>query len=433
MVSNKIKPIKSLCASNEIDVSWKHVNKMLPRTIKSQDHAYTREEIHHMLEQCTDLTNKLIILMFSSGGFSVEARDYFCWKDISLFKDRLGNYKGAGLRVYRGDPEECWTFITPEACYCLNHYKKEWKSRFLRYPKDDDPLLASVRFDKPRRLQQKGVRSRVNKIVTKIGLRDQDKKKTRMHEVKIDHVFRKYFNTMLRRAKVDYMDKEDMMGHKVGPERHYERYVEEDFERFSEYQKAISFLTISDEERLRVQSHKNQSDIVELEQKNTEIHNLKERIDNIEYGITARRSEYEKMNLKARDSGIGKYSTALYAMLFEARAPEHVKRKIWKKTFEQKENSEYDPANFLQQLQPDNKLPMWEQWDKSEIAKMTKQYTPSYDNIYDSGKHLLTEQERQDYEESRRQKKRDKADGKNFLQSQIQSYVRSHGFDEIGL
>jgi len=61
---------------------------------------------------------------------------------------------------------------------------------------------------------------------------------------------------MLRRAKVDYLDKEDMMGHKVGLEKHYERYQEEDFERFPEYQKAIPFLTISDEERIRLENEK---------------------------------------------------------------------------------------------------------------------------------------------------------------------------------
>lgn len=124
-------------------------------------------------------------------------------------------------------------------------YKEEWKSRFLKYPNDDDPLIASTRFDIPTRLHQKGVRSRVDKIVTKIGLRGQLKKGKRRYEVKLDHGFRKYFNTMMRRAKVNYLDKEDMMGHKVGLESHYERYNEQDFERFPEYQKAIPYLTIS--------------------------------------------------------------------------------------------------------------------------------------------------------------------------------------------
>ena len=81
---------------------------------------------------------------------------------------------------------------------------------------------------------------------------------------------------MMRRAKVDYLDKEDMMGHKVGLEKHYERYQEEDFERFPEYQKAIPFLTISDEEKIRLENEK-------LKEEKSEIHTLKERIDRMEH------------------------------------------------------------------------------------------------------------------------------------------------------
>ena len=225
------------------------------------------EEIHKMIECCTDITDKVIILMFSSAGFRLESWDYFCWKDVIFFKDKTQQYTGAALRVYRGDPEEYWTFITPEACYALTLYKEEWKSRFLKYPTNDDPLIASTRFDVPVRLQSKGVRSRVDKIVTKIGLRDEIKKNQRRYEVKLDHGFRKYFNTMMRRAKVNYLDKEDMMGHKVGLEQAYERYQEEDFERFPEYQKAISFLTISDVERTKFENQQLKEERTYLERK----------------------------------------------------------------------------------------------------------------------------------------------------------------------
>ena len=255
-VSNRIKPIKALLTANEIDISWKLVNKMFPRETKSEDRAYTKEEIQNMLEHCTDITDKLIILMFSSAGFRLEAWDYFCWKDVIPFQDDDKQYKGAALRVYRGDPEEYWTFITPEACNILMLYKEDWKSRFLKYPNKDESLIVSTRFDVPHRLHQKGVRARVDKIVTKIGLRDQLRKGQRRYEVKLDHGFRKYFNTMMRRAKVNYLDKEDMMGHSTGLEKNYERYNEEDFERFSEYQKAIPFLTISDEERIKAENQK---------------------------------------------------------------------------------------------------------------------------------------------------------------------------------
>ena len=274
-VSNRIKPIKALLSANEVDISWKIINKMFPREIKSQDRAYTKKEIKDMLEHCTDIIDRLTILMFSSGGFRLEAWDYFCWKDaVPIGNDK--EIKGAALRVYRGDPEEYWTFITPEAYKVLLIYKEEWKTRFLRYPKPDDPLIASSRFDVPRRLRQKGVRARIDKIVTKIGLRSEKITGTRRYEVKLDHGFRKYFNTMMRRAKVNYLDKEDMMGHKVGLERHYERYSEEDFERFPEYQKAIPFLTISDEERQRIELEKERQEKSELQKKVDEIEKLKE-------------------------------------------------------------------------------------------------------------------------------------------------------------
>jgi len=250
------------------------------RESKSKDRAYTREEIQKMLEVTNDITDKVIILLFSSGGFRLEAWDYFTWKDVIFFKDG-DSYKGASLLIYRGDPESYWTFITPEACRALELYRENWKADIGVYPKPDDPLIKSVRFPVIRRLNQKGVRKRIEKIVRDIGLRPPLLPGKKRHEVQLDHGFRKYFNTMLRRAKVDYLDKEDMMGHSVGLEKHYERYQEEDFERFPEYQKAIPFLTISDTERFRLKNQQMEAEKSELEKREREIDNLKENMDKI--------------------------------------------------------------------------------------------------------------------------------------------------------
>ncbi|GFN40304.1 MAG: hypothetical protein YK1309IOTA_1600001, partial [Marine Group I thaumarchaeote] len=225
---NHTKPIKVLLDANRIPIHWKSLNKLMPRReSKSKDRAYTREEIQKMLEVTNDITDNVIILLFSSGGFRLEAWDYFTWKDVIFFKDG-DSYKGASLLIYSGDPESYWTFITPEACRALELYRENWKADIGRYPKPDDPLLRSVRHPVIRRLNQKGVRKRIDKIVHDIGLRPPLPPDKKRHEVQLDHGFRKYFNTMLRRAKVDYLDKEDMMGHKVGLEKHYERYKEED-------------------------------------------------------------------------------------------------------------------------------------------------------------------------------------------------------------
>lgn len=271
---NHIKPIKVLLDSNQIAVHWKSLTKLYPRITRgSNDRAYTREEMQDMLEVAHDITDKVIILMFSSGGFRLEAWDYFSWKDVIFFKKEDDSFKGAALCVYRDDPEQYWTFITPEACKALETYRQKWKASIGRYPEPDDPLIRAVKFPIIRRLNQKGVRKRVEKIVRAIGLRPPLPPGKRRHEVKLDHGFRKSFNTNMRRAKVNFLDKEDMMGHKTGLERHYERYNEEDFERFSEYQKAIPFLTISDTERTKFENQKLREEKIMLERKIPEMVN----------------------------------------------------------------------------------------------------------------------------------------------------------------
>jgi len=280
-VPNHIKPIKVLLDANRIPIHWKSLNKLLPRReSKSKDRAYTREEIQKMLAVTNDITDKIIILLFSSGGFRLEAWDYFTWKDVIFFKDG-DSYKGASLLIYRGDPESYFTFITPEACKALELYRENWKADIGVYPKPDDPLIKSVRFPVIRRLNQKGVRKRIDKIVSDIGLRPTLPVGKKRHEVQLDHGFRKYFNTMMRRAKVDYLDKEDMMGHKVGLEKHYERYQEEDFERFPEYQKAIPFLTISDDERLKLENEKLKEEKSEKELLRAKLDKIQEDLDKV--------------------------------------------------------------------------------------------------------------------------------------------------------
>jgi len=274
---NHVKPIKALLDANGVPLHWKSLYKLYPRLKPAaDDRAYTREELQRMIEASPDITDKLIILMFSSGGFRVESWNYFTWKDVILLQNKDGSYKGAALLVYHGDPESYWTFLTPECCQTLAHYREKWKAEIGRYPKPDEPLIRTVKHPTIRRLNAIGVTKRVGKVVKAIGLRQPLPPGKKRYPVPLDHGFRKYFNTMMRRAKVNFLDKEDMMGHSVGLEKHYERYQEEDFERFPEYQKAIPFLTISDEERLRLEKQKLEQEKSELEAKDAEIEQMKE-------------------------------------------------------------------------------------------------------------------------------------------------------------
>ena len=80
-----------------------------------------------MIEVANDITDKVLILMFSSGGFRLESWDYFTWKDVIFFKNDDETYKGAALLIYRGDPESYFTFITPETCKVLEIYRERWR------------------------------------------------------------------------------------------------------------------------------------------------------------------------------------------------------------------------------------------------------------------------------------------------------------------
>ena len=303
---NRLKPIKTLLRANEVDFSWFLIDKMMPKESKSEDRAYTRAEIQQMIVHCEDITDKVIITGFSCAGFRLEAWDYFTWSDVAFFKNEDGSYKGGALRVYHGDAEEYWTHITPEFCKLLDLYKVYWKSKFMAEPLPSDPLLAQERLPYPSRLKHTGVSRRVKKIVEHLGLRNQMIPGKKRYEVQLDHGFRKYFNTMLRRAKVNFADKEDMLGHQIALESSYERYEEADFERFSEYQKAIPFLTISDEEQEKIRNSKLSEENFKLRKKHEKIKEQNEKIETLEESLKSLQNTI-KLKDKQWENAILKY------------------------------------------------------------------------------------------------------------------------------
>jgi hypothetical protein len=290
-IKNRLKPIKALLKSNDIEISWYLVDKSLPKIGKSTDRAYTRQELQNMMEKAIDITDKVILTTASSSGIRVESWNFFTWSDLVIFYNEDKTPKGGALRVYHGDIEEYWTHITPEAAKFWLIYKEMWKSRFMNYPNPTDPLLVQVKKSHITRLGLSGVKARVTTMATAIGLRPPLEHGKMNHEVMINHGMRKYHNTMLRRAKIDYADKEDMQGRSPGAqERSYERYVEQDFERFTEYSKAIYELTIADVERNKFKLVQKEETINKLQQKTKKIDQLEETIKTLSNEIKDKNS-----------------------------------------------------------------------------------------------------------------------------------------------
>ena len=204
--SNYIKPIRRLLDANAVQIHWKSLHRLYPRTTISQDRAYSREELQIMMDVAIDLTYKVIIPLGPSAGFRKESWDYFTWKDLKFFWD--GDVlKGESILIYRGDLENYWTHFTPETGKFILEYKELWKSKIGQYPRDADHLLKSTKTHVVRRLNSFGVKKRVKRLTKKIGMHSQLIPGKRRFDVPLLHGFRKYFNTMMRRAKVDFADK----------------------------------------------------------------------------------------------------------------------------------------------------------------------------------------------------------------------------------
>lgn len=114
-----------------------------------------------------------------------------------------------------------------------------------------------------------------------------------LNEVMASHGFRKFCITQMKKAKVDFNDREVLVGHRQsrGLDVNYDRTTEED--RLQEFLKAINFLTISPKNRLRAKV---------AEQEQTIQQKLTEKDKQIE-GMMRKQEQFEHLIQSLIDSG----------------------------------------------------------------------------------------------------------------------------------
>jgi integrase len=110
------------CESADIDIPWKKITRGLPKGRQSaNDRAPTIQEIRKLIEY-PDRRIKPIVYIMISSGIRLGSWDFLRWKHIEPITNENEEIIAAKLRVYAGDAEEYYTFITPEAYKAL----KEW-------------------------------------------------------------------------------------------------------------------------------------------------------------------------------------------------------------------------------------------------------------------------------------------------------------------
>jgi hypothetical protein len=120
---NYIKTVKLFCEMNDMPITWKKITRGLPKARRfADDRAPTLDEIQRIIRY-PDRRIRPVVLTMASSGVRLEAWNYLRWDHIKPI-EREGKVVAARMRVYAGDPEEYFTFITAEAFQSLDEWIK---------------------------------------------------------------------------------------------------------------------------------------------------------------------------------------------------------------------------------------------------------------------------------------------------------------------
>ncbi|HEY7110062.1 MAG TPA: hypothetical protein VH415_11565, partial [Nitrososphaeraceae archaeon] len=198
-LANFVKAMKLFCEMSDIPIPWKKITRGLPRAREAaNDRAPTLEEIRKLLEY-PDRRIKPVIYVMASSGIRIGAWDYLRWKHICSFQNKNGEVIAAKIIVYSGEPDEYFSFITPEAYHAL----VEWMDFRAAYGEVITPdswlvrdswqttnVKSNARFGLakyPKKLKSSGIKRLIERALWEQGIRNTLPQNIRRHEWKAAH------------------------------------------------------------------------------------------------------------------------------------------------------------------------------------------------------------------------------------------------------
>ena len=233
-------------------VDWKHVSEFLPRQKKSgQDRAPNTNEVRRILDVAS-LRMRCLVLYLCSSGARIGSVAYLRWRDVQEVE--LEERKLARLTVYKGEPEEYVTFVTPECYRYLLEYRAlrerlGEKVTEMSFVFASDPNKRDFDPSKVRPIAVTTWKNMLRELLKQLGMREaiKDGAKYRNYEFKQAHGFRKFFKTRMEVAGVKPIITEMLMGHALGVASSYMKPSTEEL--LTEYAKGIPTLTMLSQEK----------------------------------------------------------------------------------------------------------------------------------------------------------------------------------------
>jgi len=261
-------------AMNDKPLNFKKIRKMFPGLVKkSGDNAWTTKDIQKMLRHTKDNRNRSLVLFISSTGCRIGAIGDLKMRNLVEMPDEC-----KAIKFYEDSPEEYWGFMTPEASKSLDEYLVQRKNDGENLKMNSPLFRTKYKFGitPAKQISNQALNHIIRRIVLDSDLHRE--RKGQRFDIQQNHGFRKRFNTILKlNPNINPSVAEKLMGHKRGNDGTY--LVPTRDESFNEFSKAISDLTIDDNDRLRFENKKLHADLSEKEKLNDEIQRQRQAID----------------------------------------------------------------------------------------------------------------------------------------------------------
>ena len=253
-IPNYYRATKLFCEMNDVILSWKKIARGMERVRKAaNDRAPTSEEIQRVIEY-PDRRIKPILYTMVSSGIRIGAWDYLRWKHVSPITDDESKVLAAKLSVYAGDPEEYYSFLTPEAYNSLKDWM-DFRASYGEIITGDSWVMRDIWQTTnityganlglatcPKKLKSSGIKRLLERALWEQGIRHPLQNGVKRHEWKAAHGFRKFYKSRAEQV-MKPINVELTMGHNIGVSASY--YKPTQREVMEDYLKAIGLLTIN--------------------------------------------------------------------------------------------------------------------------------------------------------------------------------------------
>ena len=211
---------------NRINLNRTYISKFKPinRKVRNNDKAYTHKQIEKLLDSAISERDRVMVLLMASAGLRIGALPSLTIGNLSKvypsgYPPDSYIYK---IVVYDKEPEQYYTFTTFELASAIDAYLAHRKRNgdelkpeapLLRNHFDANSKGARAAADEQKFIAHRSFHNTIDRMLVRAGLKVVRSWENReLNEVMASHGLRKFCITQMKKAMVDFNDREALVG-----------------------------------------------------------------------------------------------------------------------------------------------------------------------------------------------------------------------------